>query len=350
MSSIEVFEADEYISDSQVEALDGYENYSTQQHPVFPSIDPQQYYSQRHRSGLGLEHRSMDQPSDLGRDGGGAGILGKSFESIDKDYYQDPVSGRVYPRGHRRGLRSTWDFENAYASPISRVEVDHHNVRPAGESSNFYQPPDDGGKVYPSRYSGGDENWGINGQPETNIEGPPEDKIPMSKASLKKRGVKKASISKDGFKRGYGVNDPENLRIMDLFENEQDGQLLKWPEIAAIINTERIKAGKTPGLTANAAQNRYNRTAPVIYASEGRTFVPLRKRLRANKTSRTQGNAQYAWTSDLDELLVTVVKDYEAQKWSEVARRYNVEAPRQFPDPGRAAIDGELAALRYKML
>ncbi|RDW91974.1 hypothetical protein BP5796_01368 [Coleophoma crateriformis] len=349
MPSIEVSEADEYISDSQVEALDGYENYSSQQHPVFPSLDSQQYYRQRHRTGLGLEPRSMNQPSDLGREGG-RGILREKIDSIHKDYYQDPVSGRVYPRDPRRGLRSTWNFENAYVSPISRVEVDHHNVRPAGESSTFHQPPDDGGKVYPSRYSGGDESWGINGQPGIGIEVPPEGKIPMSKASLKKRGVKKASISKDGFKRGYGANDPENLRIMDLFENEQDGKLLKWPEIAAIINTERIKAGKTPGLTANAAQNRYNRTAPVIYASEGRAFVPLRKRMRAGKTSRKQDNVQYAWTSDLDELLVTVVKDYEAQKWTEVARRYNVEAPRRFPDPTRATIDAELAAIRYKML
>jgi len=136
----------------------------------------------------------------------------------------------------------------------------------------------------------------------------------VSDASLKKRGLTRGK-SDTVCKRGYGANDPENIKIVNMKEN--DG--LTFEQIKTILNEERVKQGKNPTLSACGVNSRYNRTAPLIFASAGKEFIPLsqRRKLEGKIPSKM------VWNDHTDVTLVNLVNEYNKQKWQVVAQRFN---------------------------
>lgn len=168
----------------------------------------------------------------------------------------------------------------------------------------------------PSRFSGTPMPWGLNKSADLHQE-EGSDEEPMTAASLMKRDI----VGTDGkktTKRAYGANDPENLAIV----NMRDSQGMSFEKIARELNARRTEAGKVPSLTISGVNGRYNRTAPLICAAEGREFVSASARRRGinhgGKTGIARG--EEVWTEDLDRELVKLAKEYDARKWIEVSR------------------------------
>jgi hypothetical protein len=176
---------------------------------------------------------------------------------------------------------------------------------------NFGNP---GKGLLPSRYSGAPMPWGLNKDP-TLI-----DQKDVSNASLLKRGLSRGNTAKV-CKRGYGANDPENIRIVNLRENRQ----LSFPEIVEKLNSERIDSGRNPSLSVCGVTSRYNRTAPLLFASQGKQFIPLsQRRAMRNGSARVHGapTGFIGWTDPLDEELVKAVQVVDARRWQMVADQF----------------------------
>ncbi|KAH6673557.1 hypothetical protein B0J14DRAFT_654218 [Halenospora varia] len=183
-----------------------------------------------------------------------------------------------------------------------------------------------GEQLAESRYSGADMPWGINKTPEMT------DSENVSDASLLKRGLSRT----DGprvCRRGYGANDPENIAIVNLKEHEG----LTFAEIRERLNDKRIKEGKTPSLSVTGVANRYNRTAPVLFSSQGLEFVPLSQ--RKNKPGT---HSRVEWTNEDDLALVQSFNEYDHARWPAVAK--------MFEDKTGKAITPEIAAQRHAIL
>lgn len=160
----------------------------------------------------------------------------------------------------------------------------------------------------PSRYSGEENIWSVNQDPVMVS----QDKI--SDAALKKRNLSRTDSEKQ-CPRGYGANDPENIRIVNMKET----QGLSFAKIAEALNETRIQEGRKPSMTACGVTSRYNRTAPLLFASQGKTFVPLSKR-KGKVDAHGTRTGQPAWTPDLDLLLVEKFKEFEQSRWSTIAQ------------------------------
>lgn len=152
----------------------------------------------------------------------------------------------------------------------------------------------------------------------------PTDTIPD--ATLMKRGLTRSSRPKMA-KRASGTNDPENVLIVNMVENNA----LSWGQVADYLNADRIATGRNPSLTPNGVHNRYNRNAPLLFAAEGKTWVPIKDR---KKTKRRGFEAR--WTADLDVALVDAYRKVNAKKWAEVAKVFN-EATGEKVDAAAAA-------------
>lgn len=153
----------------------------------------------------------------------------------------------------------------------------------------------------------------------------------ISDATLAKRGLKRANAPTMS-KRAHGANDPENVLIVNMVEN--DG--CTWGQIADHLNEVRIATGRAPSFTANAVHNRYNRNAPLLFAAEGRPFTPIKFR------GENAALQQSCWSPDLDTALVEIVKEVDSQKWIRVAAL--------FKERTGETIDGKAAAHRFQML
>lgn len=122
-------------------------------------------------------------------------------------------------------------------------------------------------------------------------------------------------------KRGYGVNDPENIAIVNMYERDR----LDFKKITEILNDKRIEVGKDPKLTDIGVHSRYNRTAPVIFKAQGLTFVPLARRkkrgMRLGDDDPSLGlpTNTTIWNEHLDIQLVKIEKEVEASRWMQVA-------------------------------
>jgi hypothetical protein len=132
----------------------------------------------------------------------------------------------------------------------------------------------------------------------------------VSDAALYKRNLSRGAGHKV-CKRGYGANDPENIRIVNL--KETDG--LSFPKIMNILNKERLEAGKNPSLTVCAVMGRYNRTAPLLFQAQGRSFVPLSLRGGRNIPGDGGLSGKPVFNDGLDLELVHCVKVVDSQKW-----------------------------------
>lgn len=152
-----------------------------------------------------------------------------------------------------------------------------------------------------------------------------------------KRGLKRTQSDKV-CKRGYGANDPENVDIVNLKEHRH----LSFPEIVELLNNRRIERGRNPSLTVCGVTSRYNRNAPLLFASQGRKFVPLSKRRAGDIEEHGNPTGQPAWDDDLDEVLIKCVKEVEAEKWTKVAEKMEDKTGINF--------GAKSAAKRYSML
>lgn len=249
------------------------------------------------------------------------------------------VRGRYIPdlMGRKVGNRSEPSFNggarssNSALAPvnsdnrISKRVVNRPISRntPADDGPEEHAPEEGRARIHhtfghglaPSRFSGTPMPWGLNKNWDLEQEG--SDEEPMTAASMMKRDI----VGKDGkkvTKRAYGANDPENLAIV----NMRDAQGMSFDKIARELNAKRTEAGKVPSLTISGVNGRYNRTAPLICAAEGREFVSASQRRKGISNGGKTGIArgEEVWTEDLDRELVKLVKEYDARKWIEVSR------------------------------
>ncbi|KAF7939435.1 hypothetical protein EAE99_001240 [Botrytis elliptica] len=203
-----------------------------------------------------------------------------------------------------------------------------------GRPGIFFNNP--GENLAPSRYSGAVMPWGVNQQPVL------VDQETVSDAHLKKRGLKRPPPGGKIGKRSYGANDPENIAIVNMKEN----QGMSFAEIAEHLNSEREKQGKKPDLSVCGVNGRYNRTAPILFATQGLKFVPLSERKKAKgAAAHGKSNNKAGWTVEAENKLVDIVKQVDAEKWSNVAHLLNMELHN-----GRAVYDATTCARRYAAL
>ncbi|KAM3084988.1 hypothetical protein ACMFMG_003429 [Clarireedia jacksonii] len=186
----------------------------------------------------------------------------------------------------------------------------------------------------PSRYSGAMMPWGVNQRPVmTGQEN-------VSDASLMKRGITHPPKGERVCKRSYGVNDPENIAIVNLKENTD----MTFQEIVDKLNEERVKVGKDPKLTVCGVNGRYNRTAPIMFAAQGLHFVPLSER-KKNGDCHGKRTKKAGWDPEDDKVLVETVKYIDTEKWRRVADILNRELR-----GGRQVYDADACAKRYAAL
>tara|TARA_R110002060_G_scaffold51513_3_gene62522 strand:+ start:18 stop:842 length:825 start_codon:yes stop_codon:yes gene_type:complete len=196
------------------------------------------------------------------------------------------------------------------------------------ESGRFNQP---GAVLDPSRYSGDPAiNWGLNQEPPSVPQGA------VSDAALLKRGLTRGAKEKV-CKRGYGANDPENVNIVNM---KEDG--MSFAEIVEALNETRVANGRAPSLSVCGVTSRYNRTAPLLFAAEGKQFIPLSKRGKGQVLADGPLYEKPVWNDQLDLILAQVVKDVDKDKWNRVAMEYNRRTGKN--------ISAQSAALRHTIL
>ncbi|KAB8301380.1 hypothetical protein EYC80_003256 [Monilinia laxa] len=188
----------------------------------------------------------------------------------------------------------------------------------------------------PSRYSGAVMPWGVNQQPVL------VDQESVSDAHLKKRGLTRPPPGEKVVKRSYGANDPENVAIVNMKENDH----LSFAEIAEALNLRRVECGRAPSLTVCGVNGRYNRTAPILFATRGMNFVPLSDRKKAGGAkAHGSSTSRASWTAEAENRLVEIVKQVEAVKWTQVAKLLNADLYN-----GQAIHDAAHCAKRYAAL
>lgn len=188
----------------------------------------------------------------------------------------------------------------------------------------------------PSRYSGAVMPWGVNQQPVL------VDQETVSDAHLKKRGLTRPPPGKKVVKRSYGANDPENVAIVNMKENDK----LSFAEIAEALNLRRVECGRAPSLTVCGVNGRYNRTAPILFAARGMNFVPLSDRKKASGAkAHGSSTSRAGWTVEAENRLVEIVKQVEAVKWTQVSKLLNADLYN-----GQVIHDAAHCAKRYAAL
>jgi hypothetical protein len=141
----------------------------------------------------------------------------------------------------------------------------------------------------------------------------------VSDAALLKKGLP-VTKGKDCINRAYGVNDPENIEIVNLHDHHN----LTWAEIAERMNAKRVAAGKTEQLSITAIANRYSRNAPVLMGAAGMKFVPLAKRRKMAK-GELEDYPRIDWSAENDVRLVEIYQAYEAARWETICREFREE-------------------------
>lgn len=244
------------------------------------------------------------------------------------------------PPNHQGPSMASSSYPQSYGYPKSR-EYDEDEEEGTGHELNrpyeynrrsgpanrpvFNQPSSE---LHPSRYSGVINTYNVNQDP------PMVEQNEVSDAYLKKRGLERGKKEKV-CKRGYGANDPENIRIVNMHESE--GKTMA--EIAHILNADRVAKGRKPTLTKLSCSARYARTAPLLFAAQGEVFVPLSER---RKPGWEKPGPKIVWTEKLDETLVDCVQTWEQRKWTDVADLFN--------DATGHNVDKDIVSIRYSML
>ncbi|KAN0104675.1 hypothetical protein V8E51_010420 [Hyaloscypha variabilis] len=279
-------------------------------------------YQESYHNGPGLSREVIPYDSDYGYAAEGYAAMPRqakrSYESMDDDSESGifvEVSGRrVVPAGSDGSVGSSGNPAKSRRrfSQDSLLSYDNSGPRPQpGQrpDAEYFNNP--GKNLAQSRFSGGQNNWGVNKVPVL----VPEEEV--SDAALLKRGLKRGDGAKV-CKRGYGANDPENIAIVHMFEKDR----MSFDAICNKLNADRIANGKAPTLTPNGCQTRFNRNAPILFSAEGREFIPLGMRQRGQRMddiAPTNPTPKVAWDDELDLALVETVKEWESRKWEDVA-------------------------------
>jgi hypothetical protein len=193
----------------------------------------------------------------------------------------------------------------------------------------------------------------------------------VSDAALVKRGLKRTGAARIA-SRATGATDPDNIKIIHLFDNER----LPFIEIAKRLNDEKIAKGLKPIFTENSCHNRYNRNAPLLYATDGKEWVPLHKRRNYKRGKHLgvvrrgaigeesqaaeqeeievdlpapealpQDNMEvscFTWDAACDMALVEAEKEVDFLKWRQVAEAFHQKTGLK--------ITPTQAAMRYKII
>ncbi|TGO92155.1 hypothetical protein BPOR_0009g00340 [Botrytis porri] len=247
----------------------------------------------------------------------------RCLNRIEKHRAGVAYSSNVRPITNTTGSNGA---SRAHPAVVRRIKEDRPGIFFNSSSEN----------LAPSRYSGAVMPWGVNQQPVL------VDQETVSDAHLKKRGLKRPPPGGKVGKRSYGANDPENIAIVNMKEN----QGMSFAEIAEHLNSEREKQGKKPDLSVCGVNGRYNRTAPILFATQGLKFVPLSERKKA-KGAAAHGKStnKAGWTVEAENKLVDIVNQVDAEKWGNVAHLLNMELYN-----GRAVYDATTCARRYAAL
>ena len=124
-------------------------------------------------------------------------------------------------------------------------------------------------------------------------------------------------------KKLKGDSDPENQKIYLLRQKEN----LDFDEIATIINTERISAGRVGNLTSAAVYNRYKRNSPLIAMYRGEAFKPCKldeEHGTLRDLQRAEQAAPAGFDDEEDKLLVKAVTEVKQEYWKLVSERLEV--------------------------
>jgi hypothetical protein len=255
----------------------------------------------------------------------------------DDDYMQDSDSDLFvsqtrprrldrspYPDHHesRRELSMRRPAEPEYCRNLAP----RARPQPKGYFSVFGQ------SLEPSRYSGVPMPWDISVDPEM------VEQSHVSDASLLKRNIARGK-GKKICKRSYGASDPENIAIVNMKEFDD----LSFDEIARKLNDKRVLEGKEPSLSAVGVNSRYNRTAPLLFSSQGKEFIPLSKRRgKAREAYEASRDGIMEWDEQLDLALVNSVKEVDAARWNTVATLFEEKTGKK--------LNAAAAAVRHGLL
>ncbi|KAI9789162.1 MAG: hypothetical protein M1816_006294 [Peltula sp. TS41687] len=147
-------------------------------------------------------------------------------------------------------------------------------------------------------------------------------------------------LSSAGKPNGKAEFDPENHEIKRLREEE----LLYWPEIAEVMNTTRVRAGRIPSFSESGVYARYMRNAPRIAFAAGKAWKP---RQVGNRTIGANYRAQDPlppFTSQEDALLVHTYQAVVDETWTRVADKM------QAANKDGKRFEPEQLAKRYRLL
>jgi hypothetical protein len=123
----------------------------------------------------------------------------------------------------------------------------------------------------------------------------------------------------------------------------RDNDGMSFDDIASFLNAKRTEAGRVPSLTISGVNGRYNRTAPLLCAAQGREFISASQRRRGIMAPVLGGcDNGSIWGDELDLELVKSVKEYDANKWNAVAA--------MIEDNTGAVFDARQCAIRFSML
>lgn len=172
--------------------------------------------------------------------------------------------------------------------------------------------------------------WGLNQDP------PLVDQEEVPDSYLKKRNIPRGQGEKV-CKRGYGANDPENIAIVNMKEAG-----MSFKNIADELNQERIKDGRKPTLTICSVTSRYNRNAPLMFATLGKTFVPMSERRRGRVNEHGEPTGDISWDKDLDDELINCHREFEASRWNTIASLMREKTGKPFTE--------KMVAIRWPQL
>ncbi|KAK2630577.1 hypothetical protein QTJ16_001397 [Diplocarpon rosae] len=267
----------------------------------------------------------------------------EEYEEIDEDDKESSVGMFVSTSGHspnvpeirRRQQRSSSFGHDTFLGDINQTaptKSSRGRKRQAPTEAHFNNI---GKNLAPSRYSGASMPWGTNQDPPSVFQ------EEVSDAALMKRGLTRGKEDKV-CKRGYGANDPENIAIVNM--KEKDG--LSFSQIVEALNDDRVASGKAPSLSVCGVTSRYNRTAPLLFAAEGKQFIPLSKRGKKGQ-SLADGPHEHrpVWSDGADILLVRAVQEDAKGRWVRIAAEFNRTRGVNMPE-----IDEFAAARRHTML
>ncbi|OWP05564.1 hypothetical protein B2J93_7908 [Marssonina coronariae] len=264
-------------------------------------------------------------------------------EEIDKNDTESsvgmfvPTSSRLPngPKNQGRQQRSSSFNHDTFFGDVNKtapIKASRGRKSQAPAEAHFNNP---GKNLAPSRYSGASMPWGTNQDPPSVFQ------EEVSDAALMKRGLTRGKEDKV-CKRGYGANDPENIAIVNM--KEKDG--LSFTQIVETLNNDRVASGKAPSLSVCGVTSRYNRTAPLLFAAEGKQFIPLSKR---GKKGRNLADGPHehrpVWSDSADILLVRAVQEDAKGRWIRIAAEFNRTRGVNMPE-----IDEFAAARRHTML